>query len=153
MSQQFDPATFIDAVVTEANATVSTPVPVGEYLATAGEVKIESWVSKADPTKSGLRAEVPWVIENNDAVSQVTGRPKNTVRQSIMLDLTPEGGLDMGKGMNVQLGKLREAVGLNQPGQPFSFRMIQGRTGKVKVEHEPYNGALYAKVTGIAKAG
>lgn len=148
---QFDPSTFIDQVVTDANSIVSTPVPIGDYVAVAGEVKIESWTSK-DGTKSGLRAEIPWVIENNAAVTQVTGRPKNTVRQSIMLDLTPEGGLDMGKGMNVQLGKVREAVGLNTPGSPFSFRMIQGRSAKVKVEHEPYNGQLYAKVGAIAKA-
>lgn len=147
---QFDPATFLDQTVTDANSTVSTPVPVGEHLATCGEVKIESWVSK-DGTKSGLRAELPWAIENNAAVTQVTGRPKNIVRQSIMLDLTPEGGLDMGKGMNVQLGKVREAVGLNTPGQPFSFRMIQGRAAKIKVEHEPYNGQLYAKVGAVAK--
>lgn len=153
MSGNFDPASFIDAVVTDANSIVSTPVPIGEHQAVAGEVKIESWVSK-DGTKSGLRAEIPWTIEDNAAVTAVTGRPKNIVRQSIMLDLSADGkGLDMGKGMNVQLGKVREATGLNTPGQPFSFRMIQGRPAKIKVEHEPYNGQLYAKVGAVAKAG
>ena len=120
----FDPSTFIDATFNEANSTVSTPVPAGEVIAVAGEPKIETWISK-DGTKSGLRAEIPWVIEGNAAITQVTGRPKNTVRQSIMLDVTPDGqGLDMGKGMNVSLGKLREAVGLNTPGSPFSFRKM-----------------------------
>lgn len=154
MTSQFDPASFIDATVTEANSTVSTPVPSGEHVGVAGEVKLEPWVGKTDPTKSGLRLEIPWTFEDNPAITQVTGRPKNVVRQSIMLDMQPDGkGLDMGKGMNVQLGKVREALGLNTPGSPFSFRMIQGRSAKCKVEHEPYNGAIYAKVTAVAKVG
>lgn len=148
----FDPASFIDATITGANSTVSTPVPAGEYIATAGDVEIRQWVGKKDPTKSGLVLDVPWIIEGNDVVTQATGRPKNIVRQSVMLDVTADGqGLDMGKGMNVSLGKLREAVGLNNPAAPFSFRMVTGRQAKITVGNRPEGDKVYADVNGVAK--
>jgi hypothetical protein len=52
-----------------------------------------------------------------------------------MLDLDPNGGLDMAEGKNVGLGRLREALGLNDPTESFSFNMLPGRMAKVRVGH------------------
>ena len=148
---QFDPQAFLQATFEESNSTESIPVPVGEYPAMAEKVDITPWASR-DGTKSGLKLQILWNIMD-DSVREVTGRAENKVRQDIMLDLTDSGMLDMGKGMNVRLGKLREAVGLNQAGQPFGFPMIQGRMAKTKIKHRmgEQPGEIFAEVEAVSK--
>lgn len=154
----FDPSTFLDVTFTDANDTVSVPVPAGEYQATAGEPKMRGGVSD----KSGQQwaaLDINWEIDGSSlsvlegkTLKEITGRDKCVVKQSIMLDLTPGGGIDTGKGMNVAFGRLREALDLNKPGEPFSPRMIQGRMAKVSVAHRVYEGQTFADVKAVAKA-
>lgn len=59
------------------------------------------------------------------------------VRQSIFLDVTPAGGLDMGPFKNGDLNRLREAIDLNRDGQRWSFQDFIGKGAKVKVVHKP----------------
>lgn len=146
----FNPEQFLDQQFTEANDTKLVPVPVGEYTAIAGEVKCRQWQSKADPSKSGLTLDITWEIDDS-AVKELLGRDKVTVRQGIMLDLTDSGSMDMGKGRNVGLGRLREALNLNQPGQAFSFSMIPGRLAKVAVTHRIDGENIYAEVKSLAR--
>ena len=146
----FNPEQFLDQQFTEANDTKLVPVPVGEYTAIAGEVKCRQWQSKADPSKSGLTLDITWEIDDS-AVKELLGRDKVTVRQGIMLDLTDSGSMDMGKGRNVGLGRLREALNLNQPGQVFSFSMIPGRLAKVAVSHRIDGENIYAEVKSLAR--
>lgn len=146
----FNPDQFLDMQITEANDTKLTPVPVGEYGAIIEDVKCRQWQSKQDPSKSGLTLDITWSIDD-PAVKELLGRDKVTVRQGVMLDLTESGGLDMGKGRNVGLGRLREAVGLNTPGQPFSFSMLVGRVAKVSVSHRIDGENIYAEVKGVTK--
>lgn len=150
MSSVFDPTTFSQMTFTESNSTESVPVPVGEWPATIIKSEIVQWSSKNDSTKAGLKVILSLEI-SDEAVSAVTGRPKNVVKHDIMLDLTPEGGLDFGKGMNVNLGRAREACGLNVPGRPFAFDQFMGHDVKVAIKHEEYQGRLLPKVTGIAR--
>jgi hypothetical protein len=79
------------------------------------------------------------------------GREKVTCKQGIMLDLNEGGQLDMGKGKNVSLGKLREAIGLNSPGQPFSFSMIQGRMALGFVQHRVDGDQVFAEIKRVQK--
>lgn len=146
----FNPEQFLDQQFTEANDTKLVPVPVGEYTAIAGEVKCRQWQSKADPSKSGLTLDIPWEIDDS-AVKELLGRDKVTVRQGIMLDLTDSGSMDMGKGRNVGLGRLREALNLNQPGQAFSFSMIPGRLAKIAVTHRIDGENIYAEIKSVAR--
>ena len=146
----FDPNQFLDLQITEANDTKVIPVPVGEFTAVADKAECRTWQSKKDPSKSGVTLEVTWAIDDQ-GVKDLLGRDQVTVRQGIMLDLTEEGGLDMGKGRNVGLGRLREALGLNVPGQPFAFSMIPGRMAKIKVDHRIDGENVYAEVKGAAK--
>ena len=148
----FSPEQFLDMQVTESNDTKTIPVPVGEYTAVAEEVKCRQWQSKKDPSMSGLTLDIKWSIDD-PAVKELLGRDKVTVNQGIMLDLTDSGGLDMGKGRNIGLGRLREALGLNAPGQPFSFMMVSGRVAKVSVSHRIDGENIYAEVKGVAKLG
>ena len=142
----FDPQAFLDAQTTEVNDTRVLPCPVGEWPATIESVDIKNGVSQ----KSGepwTKLNVKWVIEGCDA-NRLADREKIFTNQGVMLDITDAGGLDMGKGRNVQLGRLREAVGLNKPGAPFSFRMLIGRSAKVSVSHREYEGNIYDDVKG-----
>lgn len=59
------------------------------------------------------------------------------IRQSIFLDVTPSGSLDMGPFKNSDLGRVREALGLNTEGQRWAFSDFVGRPAKIKVEHKP----------------
>lgn len=147
----FDPKSFAQMTFTGSNSTESTPIPVGEWPFLITKSEIEAWQKRDDPSKGGLK--VILTMETEDpAVSAVTGRPKNVCKFDMMLDLTPEGGLDMGKGMNVQLGRVREATGTNKPGQPFHFDMLVGHTVKCSIAHETYQDRLLAKVKGVALA-
>lgn len=146
----FDPNQFIDLQVTESNDTKLVPVPEGEYTAVVEEITSRTWTSKADPSKSGVTLELQWSIDDA-GVKAFLGREKVTVKQGVMLDLTESGGLDMGKGKNVGLGRLREAFDLNKPGVPFSPSMFPGRMAKVSVKHRVVDDAIYAEVKAVAR--
>ena len=145
----FDAQAFLEASVNESNDTKIIPVPQGEYQAFIETVEANTWQSK-DGTKSGLKLDLQWVIEDQD-VKTFLGRDVVKVKQSIMLD-TDGQRLDMSKGKNVGLGRLREAVGLNIPGEPFSFNMLPGRFAKAAVSHRIGNdGEAYAEIKSVAK--
>ena len=146
---QFNPDQFLDQTITESNDTTVVPVPVGDYTAVATEVKCRSWQSKNDPSQAGLALDITWEIDD-ESVKEFLGRSKVTVKGGIMLDVTDSGGLDMSKGRNVALGRLREALDLNKPGQPFSFSMIPGRVAKVNVSHRISGEEIFAEVKRVA---
>ena len=148
---QFDPNQFLDMQFNEANDTKVVPIPVGEHFAAIDKVEVRPWTSKADSTKSGLALDVLWSIQDPSVLAEL-GRDKATVKQGIMLDLTEAGGIAMGKGQNVSLGRLREAVGLNEPGKPFAFSMLMGRQAKVKVEHRIVGEDIFSDVKAVTKA-
>lgn len=153
MTSMFDPNSFLDMTTTEANSTVSVPVPVGEYVAFIEKVEARPWKSAKDPAKAGMALDVIWNIDDQN-VKALLERDKVTVKQGIMLDVTDEGGLDMGKGKNVGLGRLREATGLNDAGRPFGFRMLEGKAAKIAVSHRPdekNTEVIYAEVKAVAK--
>lgn len=146
----FDPNQFLDRQFNEANSTEAVPIPVGEYTAVVSEVKCRPWQKKDDPSVAGLALDILWEIDDQ-GVKDLLGRTKVMAKQGVMLDMTEGGGLDFGKGKNVGLGRLREATGLNTPGQPFSFTMLTGRPAKVKIEHRVNGEQVFAEVKAVAK--
>lgn len=144
----FNPDELLTSVFEGANSTSSAPIPEGEYNATCSKVEIRSWQSKTDPNKGGYILSTTWEI--NDDISESTGRDRNSARYEIFLDITPEGKLDMGRGKNTRLGKLREAVGLNQPGQSFSFTMIEGQSANIYVAHRISGEDVYAEIKSVS---
>lgn len=131
----FDPNQFLEQQVDQAMDTVIIPVPEGEYLAVAKEIKARPWTSK-DGLSAGVALDIVWDLELPAEVQATIGRDKATLKQGIMLDLSEDGrSLDLGKGKNVALGRLREAIGKNKPGVPFGFGEIPGQACKVLVKH------------------
>lgn len=147
---QFDPQAFLDTQTTEANDTRVIPCPVGEWPATIEGVDIKSGVSQKNG-EAWTKLAVKWKIEGCDA-NRLADRDPIYVTQGVLLDITSAGGLDMGKGRNVQLGRVREALDLNKPGQPFAFRMLVGRTAKVAISQREYEGNIFDDVKGVVKS-
>lgn len=145
----FDPTTFLDQTVTGASSTSSEPVPEGEYQAILEKLDVKPWASR-DGATAGLKLELVWDILD-EAVKATLGRTKVTSRQSIMLDLTESGAMDMGKGKNVGVGRLREATNMNDPKKPFSFGMLVGQMAKVGVKHRVYEGNIFDEVKAVAR--
>lgn len=144
----FNPDTFLQATTTEVNDTKKIPCPAGEYIAVVEKVEARPWQSK-DGLKSGVALDITWAIDD-PAVKETVGRDNVQVRQGLMLDLLDSGGLDMGKGKNIALGRLREATGLNVPGQPFSPTMFAGRAAKVTVSHRVDGEDIYDEIKKVA---
>lgn len=145
MSSAFDPAAF-EAVSTETLSTSVTPIPAGEHNAQIEDYKFSPGTSKKDG-KSYMALDITYrFFDDNGALTMLLGRePKLT--KSIFLDVSPQGGLDMSKGKNISLGKIREALGQNVPGQPWALPMIKGGALKLLITEEPskdsdaiYNG-------------
>jgi len=151
MTTSFDPATFLNQTFEGQLDTKMIPCPAGEYLALADKVEVKTWSSK-DGSSSGLKLEIIWDIQDEN-VKKLLDRDSVKVKQDQMLDLTETGALDMGKGKNIGLGRIREALGMNNKGEPFAFSMIAGRMAKVIVSHRPVGEDLFPEIKKIAAAG
>lgn len=146
---QFDPTQFLDMQFTEANDTVVINPDDGAYPAQIEKADFRPWQSK-DGTKSGLALDITWELQS-EAAKAKTGRDKVTVRQGLMLDMTDSGMIDMGKGKNISLGRLRDAVGQNIPGRPWSASQLVGQMAKVLVKQRVDGDNIYVDVKGVTK--
>lgn len=141
----FNPDDFLSGTVTGEMATSMEPVPEGEYPALIKDVAARQTQSEKG---TFTILDITWQIDD-PAVAEAVGMDSPTVRQSIFLDTTESGGLDLGKGKNVQLGRLREAVGQNDSG-PWSPSHLAGQVAKVRVAHRLYEGRIFADVKGVS---
>lgn len=156
----FNPEMFLNIQTNEANSTELLQVPEGEYLAVSKGIGPDSF--KSFPIRQGERAgqnfyrlDVVWEInDEGGALKEKIGRdPK--VTQGIPLEIKSDGsGFEMGKGKNVQLGQLREALGQNKNGQPWSMASLGGQMAKIKVKHrlDTASGRTYVDVAAVTKA-
>lgn len=122
------------------------PVPSGEYNALLEDFEVNVLQDGKVPMN------VRWAIEDTKLKASM-GRDKITVRQTIWLDTTPSGSLDLGKGKNVGLGRLREALDQNAPGRAWQPSMLKGQVARIKVTQTPAKdgtGDIYNNVTGVA---
>lgn len=151
---QFDPATFLDAQVSEPSIK-RPPLPIGtELVGVIGEPKVRSGQQKADPTKTWTTVDLPieFDLSAYPQLQAVVGVPKVVIVDGVMLDITPGGTIDNSPGKNGKMRRYREALNLNQPGQSFSWRMVQGRMIKCKIKHRIYEGEAYDEIDAVAAA-
>lgn len=144
----FDPEQFKHVEIEGSMDTEIIPPDEGVYTAT-----VDNWNVTGGTSQKGndwARLDVTWELDDADGTQQAkTGRDKITARQSIFLDLTDEGNIDTSKGRNVQLGRLREALGLNDG--RFAFDMLDGQQAKVLTENvETTNGNTVPNVRKVA---
>jgi len=146
----FDAANFLNTVYTDSNATQYVPIPEGVYPCMTGIPNVVSGNSKTDG-KPWYRLDLPIIIDDA-GVREAMGRDEVKSKFSVMLDVD-NGVLATGTGRNVQLGRLREALGLNEPGQEFALNMLSGKTAKCQVTHRAHptrSGEVIAEVNELA---
>lgn len=147
----FDVNKMLATTFEDANSTQSTPVPEGEYLGRVEKIDIRVITTKDGTERPILR--LTWVPEDSDGrIKEATGRDKASVNQDLWLDVTPEGNLDMGKGMNIGLGRLREAFNQNVSGKPWNMGQLIGNVAKILVTHrQDDKGNTFGEVKSVAK--
>lgn len=152
MTSTFDPSHILDLSTSEESVR-RPPLPAGEVLqGEISDISVRINQGKKDPSQSYTSVDVKIKF----STAYIAGQPENvTVKDGFLLDLTDAGQLDMSAGKNGRLGRYREALGMNTPGQPFSIRQMQGRQIKATIKHRPDPNdpsILYEEVAAIAKA-
>lgn len=147
----FDKDAFLNTTVTGANETKFTPVPIGDYKAFIDDIAADSYESEGRTTPILV---VTYAILD-EKVKKELGMDKVTVQDRMFLDVETNGALSFGINKNVRLGKLREAVGQNDPKKAWNPNMLRGAGPiNIKVSHR-YNKQTgegpYAQIDRVAK--
>lgn len=159
-SSVFDPAVFLDAQQSEANVK-RDPIPTenpdstdGCYTAVIGEVTTKSGtIGKGDKIgQPWASMVVPLKLQLGPQVQAKGLSPEFQITDMVFLDLTPSGSIDNGKGRNNAQRAYRTALGMNNPGEPFSWRATQGKIVKVKIKHEMYQESIQERVAVVLPA-
>lgn len=147
----FDAMAFMNATMDQALDTRILPMPEGEYLA-----QVEKLVPRTGTGKNGenwTAVDVFYAITGPEV--EAMNLKKKVVKGGFMLDLLPNGNLDLGPQKNVAFGRFREALGMNVPGQPFSPAMAVGQMVKVRIKHRPNPDnaeIVYDEVAAVTRA-
>lgn len=145
----FDPDAFMNQTVDQPLSIERTLVPEGEYKARIGDFTSEAFETFNFTYKRGPAAgqegsmhkfNCPIVIDD-DGLRAKLQMDNVMIYSPVTLDFDDTGGLLFGPNKNIDLGKLRHAVGQNNAGPwkisdlrgagPFMVK-VQHRTGKRK---------------------
>lgn len=155
MSTLFDPTSFLNSPLPEANATKRIPLPVADAVpAQIIEQKMVTGEQKKGENagKSWFKLEIKCEITDREYLDKATGQPeKAIVTYGVMIDMNEGGGMAFGENKNVQLGKLRAATGCNEPGKTLAHMV--GRMVRLKIGHRPdadNSDIVYEDVKGVA---
>ena len=156
----FDPNAFLDLEITEAFER-RPALPVRDYPTLIQEVTARQWTSKDKyndngTLKSGVAYDLTLVVQVHLDIKEQIGLKTDTltIKDSVMVDLNANGGLDTSPGANRQLRNYREALDMNKPGQAFRAREMAGRMVLLRIKHEEYpvgSGNLQEKPASVAK--
>lgn len=149
----FNPDDLLNLQLEGANDTKLIQIPADTYIGVIKAMDITEVTQRADNGDEVKRQVLRVSIGiDNEAVKEATGMADPRGRWDCFLDLTPNGGLDMGKGKNVNLGKIREAVGMNDPTQPFSMRAMVGRPlqATFELKKDKKSGDMFSNITKVA---
>lgn len=156
----FDPNAFLDLEITEAFER-RPALPVRDYPTLIQEVAARQWTSKDKyndngTLKSGVAYDLTLVVQVPLDIKEQIGLKTDTltIKDSVMVDLNANGGLDTSPGANRQLRNYREALDMNKPGQAFRAREMAGRMVLLRIKHEEYpvgSGNLQEKPASVAK--
>ena len=157
----FDADAFMNTQVDAPMATALSGVPEGEYVSMIGDFDSSAFKTINYTGKDGGQVtrqvlEIPFVIDDATLKAQL-GREQIVHRESFWLDFDANGRLDTGPDKNVNLGKLRECLGQNVAGQPWSPSMLRNmgpvriviktRADKRDPEKKYTNITKYAKIS------
>ena len=147
----FDPNLFLDATTTEA-LTRRPPLPAGmDFVGTVGE-PVTRRGTKDGKNWTAVDFGIDVDLGAYPDVHKQLNADKVTLKYGFVLDLNDGGMIDWSVGKNNRLRKLREALGMNVPGQTFSMRSMQGRMVRVKIKHREFEGEMFEEIDSVSKA-
>ena len=148
----FNADVFLTQETVGANDTKFDPVPENEYIGLIEKLVVREL--KFDDGRKQVVADLTWKIQANDDLKAQMNMDEIRVRQSLFLDREPNGALSTGKNKNVSLGKLRDALGQNDPTRAWFLKMLEGagpariRTKNAPDKKNPDN--IYSNVVAVA---
>lgn len=117
----FNAELFLHQELDQANETAYTPVPAGDYQAIISDIALNA---RDINGREVLILDVKWDIID-DELRALQNMQTVIVRQGIFIDI--EGGaIAFGTNKNVALGRLRDALGQNDNGKPWSMADLRG---------------------------
>lgn len=125
----FDPEAFLAETTDEVGSTAYTPCPEGEHIAIIEKVEKPRVIERKDGEGHSVIMNISYSISGQPANEEL-GQDPIRVRQGVFLDMKGS-SLDMGKGKNITLNRIREAVNQNTAG-PWSPARLEGQ-GPVKI--------------------
>lgn len=148
----FNAEAFLGTATDRTGEVNYFPVPIGEYLGQITKVEGKKITSKTTGVVYTV-LEITWEILD-DQIKKITELDHPSARQSLFLDMTPEGGLDFGRNRNVQLSRLRDALGQNRKGKAWMPSHLMGGTARLRVVHDinADTGEPRATVNRVTKA-
>ena len=143
MAIDFDPDTFMTQTVDEPLESERTLIPPGEYRMFIDDFNRDAFETFEFTYKRGALAgqegkmhkfTCPIVVDDEE-VKKAMGMERPKIYYQCTLDFDENGQLVTGPNRNIDLGKLRHAVGQNQPG-PWAISQLRGAGPfMAKVEH------------------
>ena len=130
-SSTFDPEMFMSQDTEEEMETKYTPIPEDDYVS-----MIDETLSLKEVNGTPV-IDLYHIIDAPDLAATL-GLDRISVKQSIFLDVGPDGTLAVGTNKNVNLGRLRAALGQNKSGQRWNPNMLAGAGPlRIKVTKSP----------------
>ncbi len=150
MSNMFDPDSFLDSFVEEANETERVLIPAKVYPAYIEDVGMRNG-DREDGTP-WVQLIVKWCIEDGEAAA-LLNRDKVVLTDSFFIDLDDDGRIATGTNKNLVLGRLRKAIGKNTG--RFSPRDLVGCRALIDVKHtvNKESGLPREEVKSVASMG
>ncbi len=143
----FDPDLFQNISQEAEFSTEYVPIPEGEYPGTIMKVEARQFTD-TDTGKVSTVMGITWKV-SADGAEDADGK---LVDQGVFLELDEAGQLEKGKGKNVPLGRLLEAINLN--GKPWSPASLVGNIATINVEQYPgkdkHEGRIFNRVKKVA---
>lgn len=149
----FDVDSLLTAEVSGEMSTVTPTLEPGDYEAYIAGVDVKSFQIREGDNAGETRyiLKVKWQVMDQPEWEEKYGY-KPTVIQDIWLDFN-ENGLDRAEGKNTKLGKVRQAVGQNVPGEPWAPGNLVGGSAMVNVGRRlAPNGEVYSEIKGVREA-
>lgn len=153
--QAFDVNAFLNESIDAELDTKIVPIPEGEHMGQIGtgekDIDISGGVSEKN-NKPWMRADIRIRLTDPNLATQLQ-REEVWARYSVMIDLNEQGKFDTRPQRNVNVGKLRDAVGQNRAGTPWNWMLLKGQPIKVKIKHRKADdGNIYSDVVAVTKA-
>jgi hypothetical protein len=146
----FDPNTFLNQSVTGPLSTKIPVIPLGDYRAQIDKLEPRKVTTKAGDSP---QLRIVWKLIDATELASID-RAAATVRQDLWLDLkdgwqNSAWEMEEGEGKNVGLGRLFEALGMNNGG--INIGQLKGQVGIIKIGHRGDDkGNVYDEVQRVA---